>query len=294
MKISASLIVKNESSHIKTALDSIYGVDEIVIVDTGSKDDTVDIAKGYTDKVLHGPEYEWQDNFAFHRNQSLSLCTGDWVLIIDADEYLEPGGIEKLRKAIEVAESSGHTGISFDTKSATGSDRHWSIRAFKRLENISWMGAAHNYLVNVKTMQSDIVHYYGYSKAHELDPDRTLRILEKYCNDNPTCSRERYYLAREFWYRKKYEDAIKHYDIYLQYSKFTSERADALLVKARCLWILQRGEEARQACLQSIYHNPDFKEALLFMTEIHFEPWKSKWKKIAENSTNDGVLFVRT
>lgn len=294
MKISASLIVKNESSHLRTALDSIHGVDEIVIVDTGSKDNTVEIAKEYTDKVYSGPEYEWQDNFAFHRNQSLNLCTGDWILIIDADEYLEPGGIAKLRKEIEKAESAGYTGLEFDTRSASSTNNHWSIRAFKRLDDISWMGAAHNYLINVKSIKTDIVHYYGYSKAHELDPERTLRILAKYCEENPEATRERYYLAREYWYRKNYTEAVKHYDIYLLYSKFTAERADALLVKARCLWILQKGEDARQTCLQAIYHNPDFKEALLFMADMHFEPWKSKWKKIADNSGNVGVLFIRT
>jgi glycosyltransferase involved in cell wall biosynthesis len=294
MKISASLIVKNESNHLRHALDSILGLDEIVIVDTGSTDNTIEIAKSYTDKVYYGDEYNWKDDFAFHRNQSLKKCTGDWVFIIDADEYLEPGGIDKLKKYINLAEEKGYTGLLFETKSSSGNDKHMSIRAFKRLDNISWKGAAHNYLVNVKSMKTDIIHYYGYSDAHKLDPDRTLRILKKYCNDNPKCTRERYYLAREYWYRKDYNQAIKHYDIYLLYSKFTKERADALLTKAKCLWYLQKGEDARQTCLQAIYHNPDFKEALLFMSKMHFEPRKTLWKKIADNAKNSDVLFLRT
>ena len=69
MKISASLIVKNEQDHLRSCLESIKGVDEIVIVDTGSKDGTISIAKEYTDKVYYGEDYLWQDDFAHSRNQ---------------------------------------------------------------------------------------------------------------------------------------------------------------------------------------------------------------------------------
>ncbi len=53
------------------------------------------------------------------------------------------------------------------------------------------------------------------------------------------------------------------------------------------------GSDARSTCLQAINLNPDFKEALEFMSEIHHEPWKSKWKKIADSSENTDVLFIR-
>lgn len=291
MKISASIIVKNESAHLSTALNSIKGVDEIVIVDTGSDDNTVEIAKEYTDKVFYGEEYLWKDNFAFHRNQALDLCTGDWILIIDADEYLEEGGIEKIRNILKVIPSDVNA-IEFDTISATGNNHHWSVRLFKRNE-CRWEGKAHNYLTNTRPYRSDIKHYYGYSEAHKLDPDRTLRILTKACQDEPSLKRERYYLAREYWYRKDYKNALVHYDIYLQHGTFLSEVADAWLMKARCLWYLQRGEEARKACLNAIYCNPEFKEALLFMSEMHYEPRKSSWLKIAKNATNQNVLFER-
>ena len=62
-KISVSMIVKNESSNIRRSLDSVKGADEIVVIDTGSKDDTIDIVKEYTDKVYYGEEYLWRDDF---------------------------------------------------------------------------------------------------------------------------------------------------------------------------------------------------------------------------------------
>lgn len=291
MKISASMIVKNESAHLRNALDSICEVDEIVIIDTGSQDNTIEIAKEYTDKVFYGPEYEWQDDFAYHRNQCLDLCTGDWILIIDADEYLEEGGVEKIRNILQTLPKNINS-VEFDTISATGNNKHWSVRLFKRGE-CRWKGKAHNYLINTRLFRSDVKHYYGYSEAHKLDPDRTLRILIKSCQDDPSLTRERYYLAREYWYRKDYVNALTHYEIYLSYGTFISEIADAWLMKARCLWNLQRGEEARKACLNAIYFNPEFREALAFMSVMHYEPRKSTWLKIANQATNENVLFVR-
>lgn len=290
MRISASLIVKNESEHLRECLDSIKGVDEIVIVDTGSEDDTIEIAKDYTDLVYSGKDYTWKDDFAHSRNQSLDLCTGEWILIIDADERLEPDGVIKLRNIIE---STNSTGLYFNTISESNKlTSHKSIRAFKNGSG-RWAGRAHNYLIGPISTDTDISIYYGYSKAHFQDPNRTLRILKKACEDDPNLARERYYLAREYWYRKDYHQAIENWKIYLEKSTFLSEKADAYLMIARCAWMTNQGSLARNMCLEAIRLNPDFKEALLFMSEIHYEPWKSKWKRIAESATNQDVLFVR-
>ena len=67
-------------------LDSVKGFDEIIIVDTGSEDDTVEIAKQYTDKVYF---FKWCDSFAKARNFAKQYATGDWILSIDADEVLK-------------------------------------------------------------------------------------------------------------------------------------------------------------------------------------------------------------
>jgi glycosyltransferase involved in cell wall biosynthesis len=293
MTISVSIIVKNEESCIRQSLDSVKDFDEIVIIDTGSTDQTVSICQEYTDKVYYGPEYQWQDNFAYHRNQSLSKCTGDWVYIIDADEQVEPGTYKHLKDLISSFNDSVNA-IEVKTIAMLGKEFNWSVRCFKRIPEIKWMGSAHNYLVGVKPYRSSIKHYYGYSSAHALDPDRTLRILKKTVENTPELTRERYYLAREYWYRKDYQQALFHYDEYLKRGTFIAEVADAWLMKARCLWYLQRGEEARQACLQAIYCNPEFKEALQFMAEMTYEPRKSSWFKMANAASNRDVLFVRT
>lgn len=291
MKLSASMIVKNEESCLERCLKSIAGVDELVIVDTGSEDNTVEIAKKYTDKVFYGPDYLWRDDFSFSRNQSLSKCTGDWVLIIDADETLEPGGIEKIRNYIKTAKQNT---VYFETIADNSpSDIHHSIRLFKNNAGIHWAGRIHNYLSVSEGDTSDIKIYYGYSLAHQKDPDRALRICTKVCEENPNATRERFYLAREYWYRNDFKTAAEHYHKYISVATWWPESSEAYLMLARCYWHMQEGGKAREYCLHAIRQNPDFKEALLFMSEIHFEPWKSKWKRLATAANNSDVLFIR-
>ena len=87
--ISCCMIVKNEEAFLSQCLESVKGhVDEIIIVDTGSTDDTVKIAQRYTDKIYLHP---WEGSFSKARNQALSYVTCDWVFQIDADEELIEG-----------------------------------------------------------------------------------------------------------------------------------------------------------------------------------------------------------
>ena len=96
--MSLAMIVKNEEKILEKCLGSVKGlVDEIVIVDTGSTDKTIEIAKANGAKVEH---FAWTNNFSEARNKSLSLCSGDWILVLDADEMLDPLEHEKIRKAI--------------------------------------------------------------------------------------------------------------------------------------------------------------------------------------------------
>ncbi len=82
------MIVRDEAQRLQTCLDSVRGiVDEIVIVDTGSQDDTVAIAQQGGARVYHFP---WQDDFAAARNAALGYVQSDWVLVLDADEILTP------------------------------------------------------------------------------------------------------------------------------------------------------------------------------------------------------------
>ena len=87
--ISLCMIVKYEEKCLACCLDSVKNfIDEIIIVDTGSVDKTIDIAEEYTKKIFH---YDWHDDFSAARNFSLSKATKDWILMLDADEIIVDG-----------------------------------------------------------------------------------------------------------------------------------------------------------------------------------------------------------
>jgi len=95
--LSLAMIVKNENANLARCLRSVQGlVDEMVVVDTGSTDDTVAIATSFGAKVAH---FAWIDDFAAARNESLRHCTGDWVLVLDGDESVDALDHALIRKA---------------------------------------------------------------------------------------------------------------------------------------------------------------------------------------------------
>ena len=100
-----------------------------------------------------------------------------------------------------------------------------------------------------------------------------------------------FYLAREYWYDKRYDDSIRLFDEYLKSAWWQPEITEAHYFKALCYWNSDRGDQARKACYEAVHLNPDFKRALLLLSEMHYKPWKSKWKYIADNATNKDVLF---
>ena len=290
MKISASLIVKDEESCLARCLASIQGVDEIVVVDTGSTDKTIEIARAAGATVYAGEEFLWRDDFAFSRNQSLERCTGEWILIIDADEVLE----STVAEVRAVCERATKDAIFFQTICAKArGEVHPSIRLFRKASGITWKGRIHNYLSESEAEDSDLAICYGYSKAHEKDPDRALRILTKVVAEDPDCRRERFYLAREHWYRNDYATAAHWYENYLTRAVWAPEMADAQLMLARCYWHMHQGEKARAACLQAIKINTNFEEALLFMAEMSGPVNGARWRFFASTANNRDLLFKR-
>jgi len=96
--LSLCLIVKNEAANLPRCLESAAGVaDEIVVVDTGSLDDTVAIARRYGARILH---HVWQNDFALARNIGLDAATGEWLLVLDADEALPPATRAALKPTL--------------------------------------------------------------------------------------------------------------------------------------------------------------------------------------------------
>lgn len=296
MKLSASLIVRNSSDVIERCLKSIEGIGEIVIVDTGSEDNTIEIARKYTDKVVsyYGCNHpKTKDglfmNFADARNASLNLCTGDYILTIDADEELQPGGVQAIRDRLKTQYALSILCIS----SRTG-EEHRQPRVYKNEPTIYWKGAAHNYLTCGPGEKTDITITYHFNTQKKKDPDRTLRILEHWIKNNPRdCRRELFYVSKEYNKRGWHKKSIKVLNRYLRITGFQEEKADAYIMLARSYAATGKLQKATNSVMAAIHLNPANGEALTLAGDLSGEVNRVRWKYLASKATNQGVLFTR-
>ena len=325
------MIVKNESESIETCLKSIQGVDEIVIVDTGSEDNTVEICKQYTDKVY--TDYKWNDDFSEARNESLKHCTTDFVLIIDADEILDCS-IDAIRLMLKfmVKNVEGHEiryfGMTFSVN--TQAEIVESIRIIRRDERIKWSGAVHNMLtfedsndkMRLLCYKTKLKITSNYSPAHFIDPDRSLRILTKQLEKDPENTRYMYYVSREYISRRMDPVNKDHVDELLDKIIFWLEKHESLTFNKQwtneladglyCLSLayFEKVLTTRDtnwwfkgvvAAMKSFMVLPSYKapaqllsEAMLRFPSGDKYPAASQfWKQVANLASNEGVMQIR-
>ena len=209
--ISACMIVKNEERVLRRCLDSLKGLyDELVIVDTGSSDSTVSIAKEYTDKVY---DFEWIDDFSAARNFAMSKCSMEYIYIPDADEVLDEENRERFKllkenlyKEIEVVEMWYVNQLSNGT--VYNYDRELRPKLYKRLREFTFIDPVHE-IVRVDPVvyesEVEIIH-----KPETLHTNRDLRIFEKIIDKGDKLSdRLTRMYARELCVSGKEEDFIK-------------------------------------------------------------------------------------
>ena len=203
--ISLCLIALDEEKFLPACLESVQGaVDEIVVVDTGSVDYTVDIALKAGARVVNFP---WCNDFSAARNAAKASCTGDWILILDADERLAPGAGAKLREAVNNATfDCGYLPLSNSTtlnatpgEVLSGAARNGEptllLRLVRNTSNLRWRGAIHENLVHWKqqgnrqsvTIDAPVIHY-GYVKEIWCARKKSRRnsdMLKQRCKDEP-------------------------------------------------------------------------------------------------------------
>jgi glycosyltransferase involved in cell wall biosynthesis len=130
--VSVYIICQNEERHIRRVLESVKDFDEIVIVDSGSSDKTLAIAKEYTDKIFH---QEWL-GFAKQKEAAKNLCSHDWVLNLDADEQIDDELKQEIIAAVREDKCSGLdiriSSIFLGQFNRSGSKFNTRIRFFKK------------------------------------------------------------------------------------------------------------------------------------------------------------------
>ena len=172
-KISATVICKDEAHNIEDCLRSVAWCDEIVVVDSGSADGTVDLAKKHTPKVLFNawPGYVAQKNFA------LDQAAGDWVLSLDADERCTPELRDAVQKALENAEGLAGFEVRRHVKylgrwiDHSGWYPDWRVRVVRK-GRARWGGAdPHDKLIPdgpVRRLEAELQHFTYRDFAHHI------------------------------------------------------------------------------------------------------------------------------
>ncbi|MBA3036700.1 MAG: glycosyltransferase, partial [Desulfobacterium sp.] len=212
--ITCCMIVKNEEVFLDQCLKSICDyVDEIVIVDTGSTDGTVEIARQYTDKIYFHP---WEGSFSKARNQAMAYATCDWIFQIDGDEELVQGSGEELIEAVYDAGPADafHVNIISTYSNGAKRARHNFERLFRNNGVIHYEGIVHNRVTGafkIKESRIELMHY-GYNVDEKKAQEKYLRtseLLKKQIEENPNDPMPHHYLGASYLSRGMDEDAAK-------------------------------------------------------------------------------------
>lgn len=191
--LSLAMIVKNEESYLKDCLDSVKNVvDEIVLVDTGSTDNTIQIAEDYNAKIF---SFEWINDFSAARNYALRQCTGSWILYLDADERLTDKSVDEIKSLVAKNENLAVKCLVKSVDSEHGRDNSMTFpRLFKNNPKLKFTGRVHEQIessikeLNYKTVDSgiEIIHL-GYNVSGEIKKskaNRNLKLLLKEYESN--------------------------------------------------------------------------------------------------------------
>jgi tetratricopeptide (TPR) repeat protein len=190
--LSAAMIVRDEAEHLDACLRSLEGlVDEIVVVDTGSTDDSIEVARRHGALVAHEP---WRGDFATPRNRSLDIAGGEWILYVDADERLRAGDNVERRRRLAAATDVAAFRVLFVPR--VNWTPYVEYRLWRHLPDVRFSGRMHESIVPAihataardgrRVLVSDLltIDHLGYegdqSRKHARDEPILLAALEEH------------------------------------------------------------------------------------------------------------------
>ena len=246
MKISQAMIVKNEEKNIERALSWGKGVvSEQIVVDTGSTDRTVEIAKKMGAEVYFFP---WQDDFSLAKNFAISKCRYPWIAMLDADESFSEQDAKKIKDYIALVEKDPkvhglRTAIADIDPNGQVVSLDSTVRLFRNREDIRYRRAIHEQLclTNGEDFRPancgnnlTVLHtgYQAEALSKKLKENRNINLLQRELEKNPEEFDLYVYLGMEYAFRKMWREAITQYRKFYAYLPEKAENYKAVLAMA--------------------------------------------------------------
>lgn len=182
--VAAAIIVKDEADYLRRCLASVRELcDEIVVVDTGSTDDTVAVALSFGATVLHRP---WDGDFSAARNVGLNAIDAEWILYIDADEEVQGLDVAAVRNTL--ANADGVAGFLVKFATHLGWTPFWEHRLWRHRDDVRFRGVIHETPVpdlrrivreeGQRFERIDLfMQHFGYEGDQTLKHERNLPML---------------------------------------------------------------------------------------------------------------------
>jgi glycosyltransferase involved in cell wall biosynthesis len=256
--VSLCMIVKNESDVLKRCLDSAANIaDEIIILDTGSTDNTKEIASLFTDKIY---DFEWVNDFSKARNASFSYAAMDYILWLDADDVIEGENYDKL---LELKSTLDPTVDVVKMKYIFSFDANgrpalffYRERLVRREANFQWKDPIHEFIIisrNVITSDICVSH----RKTHPNEPQRNLNIFRRIIESGePLSARQKFYYARELCDNKFYDEALSAFRTFLaDQNGWVEDNNRACEGLSQCCFALNKPDEGFSALFESFHYD---------------------------------------
>ena len=272
--ISACMMVRDEQENLGRCLESIKDfVDEIIIVDTGSIDRTVEIAESYGASVFHHP---WQDNFSLHRNQSLGYAKYEWCFVIDADEEFFPDTKVKEWILNRPLEDIAIALTLHDMRDSIACMQFNTSRFFRN-GVCQYQSIIHNEPVfegkQALYCPGMYLKHYGYDLTPEKKQakfERTVGLLNKRLELQPDDYLALFYLNQMYAGAELYKEAVEYGEEYVKHKEVLGDgrfNKGIYFTLVRCYMYLQNQEKAGEWLDEALVELPEDLDIALVLME---------------------------
>lgn len=273
--LSLAMFVKNEAERLPAVLESVkMFCDELVVVDTGSTDDTVAVAEKMGAKVFH---FQWVDDFAAARNFSFECCTSDWILFLDADDVIPESEQVKIvhLKANVLGDALDVVAVNYKYRFNNNNEcieEFVRERFIRRATGLKAENALHEripYLRRPHLVRGDIwIEHRPDPSEWETKTERNLALVEKKIEAGDDSPHNLFIYANDLFLSGQHAKALAVYEklVALPSGTLSEEQLYIVLLnRMLCCFSEGRDQEGLESGMQAILHNSDCAEAFLQM-----------------------------